>query len=127
MYWESEELAKLGKKVIKTYGDLRHLDDPQCRIAYQYCDKEKKGKGKLVLADTELVKDKIKVFFKADFLITVYAGSCVGLDEERMERLMYHELKHIGYEAPDEFYIIPHDIEDFRSVVDKWGTDWVRK
>ena len=127
MFWRGNDLERLAKKVIKTYGDLKHLDDPQCRIVYQYCDKMKKSGGKIVLADTELVKDKIKAFCLADVLITVYQGSCSGLDDERMERLMYHELKHVGFEAPDKYWIIPHDLEDFRDVVDKWGVDWVKK
>lgn len=126
MYWQAKDVERIAKKVIKTFGDLNHLDDSQCRIGYQHCDKEKKSNGKLVLADTQLVNEKLKTFCPYDFIITVYDGSCVGLDETRMERLMYHELKHVGFEAPDRYKIIPHDFEDFRAVVDKWGADWVR-
>ena len=132
MYWQAYDIEDLAKKVMIEYGDVAHLRDPQCRIAYQHCDFQKKSHGKLVLADTELVKEKIKVFMPYDFLMTVYDGSCAGLDEERMKRLVYHELKHVGYEQgcgsddPNKYYIIPHDYEDFKSVIDKWGPDWVR-
>lgn len=126
MYWQAKDIEQMARKIIKTFGDLNHLDDPQCRIAYQHCDREKKSGGKLVLADTQLINEKLKVFCPYDFLITVYDGSCIGLDDERMQRLIYHELKHVGYEVPDGYKIIPHDVEDFRAVIDKWGTDWVK-
>ena len=126
MYWQAKDIEAVARRVIKTYGDLNHLNDPQCRIAYQHCDKAKKDRGKIVLADTQLVNEKLKVFCCYDFIITVYDANCIGLDDVRMERLMYHELKHVGFEAPDRYYIIPHDLEDFRSVIDKWGTDWIR-
>lgn len=126
MFWENKDLERLGKTVIKTFGDLNHLDDKCCRIGYQYSDQAKKSKGMLVMADTEIVKPKLKTFMPYDFIITFYEPNCVGLDEKRMERLMYHELKHVGFEVPDQYWIEPHDFEDFRAVLDKWGTDWLR-
>ena len=126
MFWKSDDLERLGKKTMKEFGDLKHLDDKQCRIAYQWCDKEKKSNGKLVMADTTIVNDKMKAVTPYDFLITFYQPNCFGLDEERMKRLMYHELCHVGFEAPDNYSIVPHDLEDFRRVVDKWGTNWIR-
>ena len=128
MYWKASDIEDIAKRVMIKYGDVSHLRNPRCRIAYQHCDRMKKEKQKVVLADTTLINEKLKVFLHYDFLITVYDGSCIGLDEERMERLVYHELKHVGFEDDDpcKYYIISHDIEDFRDVVDKWGTDWVR-
>lgn len=125
-YMASDELADIGRSVMKEFGDLRHLDDKGCRIGYQWSSQGKKSKGMLVMADTEMVKDKFKAFMPYDFIITFYEPNCYGLDEVRMRRLMYHELKHVGYGGYGDYSIIPHDMEDFRSVVDKWGADWIR-
>ena len=130
MYWQENDLEQLGINTIKKYPEFTILGDTDCRIKYLYCDKAKKSNGFEVYADTELVKEKYKVFLDADFIITFYMGNTESLDEKRMEILMYHELCHVGYDPGQEgqsrYRIIPHDIEDFRCVIKKWGLDWVK-
>lgn len=129
MYWREDDLYNLGNKVIAKYPELTILGDADCRIAYQYCDKAKRSNGFEVYADTTLINDKLKQFINIDFLITFYMGNTEALDDDRMEMLMYHELCHIGYdpgkEGSDRYRIIPHDVEEFRTVIDKWGLDWI--
>ena len=129
MYWREEDLERLGQKCIMKYPELNILGDSECRIAYQYCDKAKRSNNKEVYADTMLINDKLKQFINIDFLITFYMGNTEALDTDRMEILMYHELSHVGYdpgkEGAERYKIIPHDVEDFRKVIDKWGLDWL--
>lgn len=124
-YKESASLIQLAARVIGKYARFAHLDDPECRIAYQYSDEAKKSGGKVVYADTERVKEKLKGFLPFDFIITFYRPNTEHLDEDRMEKLMFHELCHIGFKGPGSYSIIPHDIEDFRVVIDSWGLDWI--
>lgn len=50
------------------------------------------------------------------------------MDEEHIRRVLFHELLHVGisYDKDgDEVYgIVPHDFEDFRECVRRWGMDW---
>lgn len=50
------------------------------------------------------------------------------MTEKQLEILLFHELLHIGIEPADDggenYSIIPHDMEDFKIVIDKYGTDW---
>ena len=124
-YEQSERLAKIAAKVIAEHDNLNHLDDPECRIAYQTSDQAKKSNGKIVYADTERVKDKYKALMPYDFVITFYWPNCENLTEDKLEKLMYHELRHVGFTGDGTFTIIPHDVEDFRDVLDKWGFDWI--
>ena len=125
LYAKSLELEELAKETMKEFGDLAFLDDPEIRIAYQYSDQGKKSKNKTVFADTEVVKEKLKEFCRYDFIITFYRPNCGDLDKEHLMRVMYHELKHVGYDGEDHYFIVPHDLEDFRDCVNKWGPDWV--
>ena len=59
-----------------------------------------------------------------DFVITFYWPNCENMTEEKLEMLMYHELRHVGF-GDGTFTIIPHDVEDFRDVIDRWGLDWI--
>ena len=124
-YIKSDELAQLGKKVIMEYPDeFSDILDYDCRIGYQYSDVAKKSGGKLVYADTTRVSDKLKEFADLDFVITFYSPYTEELSEEILERLMYHELLHIGFKD-GKASIIPHDLEDFRKLIEKWGVDWL--
>ncbi len=126
LYTRSAMLCDLAQKCMETFDDVSHLDNPNCRIAYQFSDQEKESGSKIVYADVEKVKPKIKAFMPYDFLITFYEPNCRGLDEEHMIRLMYHELKHVGFDPEyDKLWVKPHDVEDFRDLIDMWGVDWL--
>jgi hypothetical protein len=50
-----------------------------------------------------------------------------GMTERQLEILMYHELLHVGMteDGEDVKYIVnPHDVEEFRTIIDKYGIDW---
>lgn len=125
MFQIDEELRALAAKVIFKKEDLKRLDTPDCRIAYLHSDKEKKNRGKTVYADTEKVSEKLKTVACFDFVVTFYRPSCSLLSEEKMEILMHHELKHIGFEPDGRCHIIPHDIEDFTDIVEDHGMNWI--
>jgi hypothetical protein len=50
------------------------------------------------------------------------------MSEAQMGILLFHELLHIGIEpGPDgeETYSVNHhDLEDFKVIIDRYGTDW---
>ena len=125
MFETSSTLRGLADLVISRHDELQHIKDDQVRIAYLYSDKEKKSKGRLVYADTEKVSEKIKTLLPYDFIITFYRPNCEMLNDEKMEILMRHELKHVGYD-PDKMscYIVPHDIEDFSDILQEHGLNW---
>lgn len=126
-YTKSAQLEQIARQVMIEFVDLAHLDDPGLRIAYQYSDQEKKNHDMVVYADTEVVKEKYREFMPYEFLITFYEPNCSDLDEEHLKRLMYHELKHVGFEGDSKFRVIPHNLEDFRECVEKWGVDWIKQ
>lgn len=117
-------LKDIAFNIIKDKDELRHLTE--CNIGFLYSDKEKKSKGRLVFADTEKVNDKMKLLTGYDFIITFYRPNIKDISARALEILMYHELKHVGFDVSDgSCYIIPHDLEDFKEIVDDFGSDWI--
>lgn len=59
----------------------------------------------------------------------VYEPNCEGMDDEHMSRLLFHELLHVGIDVDEDgeerYSVRPHDLEDFRECVDRWGVDWI--
>ena len=117
----------LGKYCIETYEDLRWILDAPVRIGYLRSDKEKKGKGKLVMGECVKVQDLYKGLIPYDFLIVIYEAKRQSLNDQQMEILMRHELLHIGVDdnaGEIKYSIVPHDTEDFKSIVREHGIDW---
>ncbi|MCD8207074.1 MAG: hypothetical protein LUD72_03955 [Bacteroidales bacterium] len=83
------------------------------------------GMGQEIYADCAKVPDKYRALTNFDYVITLY-DQTDGISLEAENRLLYHELLHIEYD-PDknERHINPHDVQDFRDCVDRWGVDWI--
>ena len=124
MFEISDELKALAAQVIEENKNLSALSDPDCRIVYMYSDNEKTRSGKAVFADTEKLSDKVKAVAGCDFIVTFYRPNCQGMNTDKMKLLMYHELKHVGFEPGGKCFIIPHDVEDFEDIIEQNGMKW---
>lgn len=120
---------KIANKLIRTKDDLEQLRNSNCKVVYLSSQQEKKtGSGtKLVCGECIKVKDSMQWICRYDFMIVVYEPNCVGFTDLQFELLLWHELKHIGFKPDtidEEYYVVPHDIEDFRVIIDEYGLDW---
>lgn len=125
-YSKAEDLVELAEKVKKDNDIFAPIRTDLCRIAFQYSSDAKKSNGKTVYADTRKVPDYLKQFIPYDFVITFYEPNTSTLDEDRKEKLMYHELRHVGFDpSGPKYYIVPHDVEDFEEILSNWGMKWI--
>ena len=124
MFYASELLRDIAQEVIDENENLSHLKGILPGIAFQYSTEAKKNGKKVIYADTEKVKDKYKALLPYYFIITFYEPNVSELDDELLHVLMYHELRHVGWDG-ERCSIIPHDIEDFKDIIDKFGTSWI--
>lgn len=125
----SEEYTNLGYKVIRRFKEFADLKEFGVQIAFLSSEEEKHSKGRNVCAECMKVKKEYFWCCPFDFLIIVYEPNIVGFTDKQMMILMRHELKHIGVNTNGEeptFEIVPHDVEDFRSVLKTYGIDWNR-
>lgn len=87
--------------------------------------KEKKhGRTKLVLGECKKVTDLEKLYCPHDFLIIIYDRNCEGLTDDQMKILLWHELEHIGIDENGEFFVKPHDVEEFDNIINAHGLHW---
>ena len=125
-----EEYAELAAQIIEEEESLRDISVSHATIIYLGSDNEKKSKGKAVLGECEKISDKYKWGIPADFTITIFEKNIAGFTEERLKILLFHELLHIGIEfdedGSEKYSVKPHDYEDFKEIIDRFGTDWGR-
>lgn len=129
-FWEDEFIKQIGEEVLFEHEvEFKNIIDNKVKIGWLKADKEKKSKSRHVHADCRKVPEDWSWCCPYDFLITVYAPNVQHMDVDQMHTLLWHELKHVGVETgPEEprLYIRPHDMEDFRDIIEQKGLDWDR-
>ncbi len=128
----NENYQRISEDLIQNEPDLAYIKDSRVRIAYLESDQAKKADtDKLVLGECEKVAAKNKWAINYDFTITLFKKNLVGLSADQIRIVMFHELLHVGIEPGpegDEIYSVrKHDLEDFKLIIDKFGTEWSTK
>jgi len=120
----SEEYTKIGHDLIEEMPELADLKNADVQIVFLASDHNKKSGGKLVFGQCEKVPDKYKWGIPCDFTITIFEPNVVMFNEEQLKILIFHELLHVGIEEDSKFTVKPHDLEDFKVIIQKYGINW---
>ena len=124
----NEHYAEIGMDLIQTEDALVDIANSQATIIYLSSEHKKVASGKKVLGQCEKVADKYKWGIPCDFTITVFEPNVEGFTEEQLRMLIFHELLHVGIEynadGTETYSVKPHDLEDFKLIIDRFGTDW---
>lgn len=124
---QSEEYTEKAFKVVDAIEELHYIKECDIQFVVLTSDEEKKKAGKIVYADCRKVNKYYEWCCPYDFLITMYMPNCELLSDEQTNILLWHELKHIGVDMSNGepvYMVNPHDIEDFKSIIDRFGYDW---
>lgn len=126
----SEMYSQLAEEVFQEHSDLQWIRQSGISVGYCESDREKKSAGALVLGECFLVREPWSAYCPHDFVIVIYAPNVVDLKESQLKILLYHELLHIDMDEKNgepRYRIRPHDVEEFREVINTYGLDWSRR
>ena len=115
-------LRALGRKILRE--KFKWISEQKIRVGFVYSESEKKSQGRLVYGECRKVPGTYRPWVPYDFVIVFYEPNVMLMDYKQQEILMEHELRHIGVSDSGELRIEPHDIEDFRPIIDEYGMDW---
>ena len=123
-----EEYAEIAKEIIETEESLTDIANSKATIIYLGSDNPQTSKGKAVCGECERDQDKNKWAIPANYTITVFEPNIVGFSREQLRILLFHELLHIKIDfeedGSEKYSTKPHDYEDFKEIIDRFGTDW---
>jgi hypothetical protein len=119
----NEEYKEIMRELILVRPELEDLKGGDVTIICLSSGHEKKKGDKKVLGQTEKISEKYKWGIPCDFTITIFEPNIEGFTEDQVKILILHELLHIGVDA-ERLFIKPHDLEDFKAIIDEFGTDW---
>lgn len=125
----NENYKAIAEDLIEKETNLQYIKDSRVKIVYLESDAARKnGPDRLVLGECEKVAAKNRWAITADFTITLFVNNLIGLTPDQIRIVIHHELLHVGIDqGPDgeEIYSIrKHDLEDFKQIIDQYGTDW---
>ena len=122
--------TNIALELLMNEPSLQHIKESHAVIIYLESDYAKTSKGKLVFGQCEKIADKYKWGISADFMVTVFEPNVEKFTEDQIRILLHHELLHVGIDkkadGSESYSIVDHDIEDFKLILDKYGTDWSR-
>jgi hypothetical protein len=122
-----DEYKQIGDELIRTAPELAHLRESCVNVVYLGSDYEKKSQGRTIFGECEKIPGKYRWAIDYDMSITIYEPNVERFTDEQLRILLLHELMHIGVKEDgneETYYIVPHDVEDFRAIIDKFGMDW---
>lgn len=124
----NDKYAEIGAELIANEPSLRDIAISEAQIVYLSSEHKKKNGTKIIHAECEKIQDRYKWGIPADFTVTVFEPNIEGFSEEQIRILIFHELLHIRIDTDGEgresYGIYPHDLEDFKEIIDRFGTDW---
>ena len=123
----SDKYTEIAQDLIENEPSLAYIRDSQVTIVYLSSEHEKKEVGKVIGGQCEKIPVKYKWAIPCDFTITVFEPNVERFTEEQIRILLFHELLHVGIRVDgneEEYYIVPHDVEDFKEILDRYGIGW---
>lgn len=125
----NKEYAEIAAELINESPYLEDIKLSNASIIYLSSESKKTSKGKVVCAQCERVPEKYKWGIPCDFTITVFEPNIARFTPEQIKILLYHELLHVGiekdsYSGKETYSIRPHDLEDFKLIVNLYGPEW---
>lgn len=124
----NEEYAAIGADLIENEDALIDIKNSGVTIIYLSSWQKKTSEGMLVHAQCEKVPEKYKWGIPCDYTITVFEQNVADFSDEQMRILLFHELLHIKIafkeDGTEAFGLNPHDLSDFKLIIDRFGTDW---
>ena len=118
----NDEYNRIARELIDERDELESLRSDVSIICLSSGHEKKKG-DKKVLGQAEKISEKYKWGIPCDFTVTIFEPNIEGFSEEQLKILIFHELLHIGVDG-EKLYLKPHDLEDFKIIIDEFGTGW---
>lgn len=137
-YRENLLYAQLGEKLVREEENFEHIRENDIRIRYLESNKPAGKSKRVILGECRKISDRNRQMLEAcsikkedipDFVIVIYKERIHGFTNEQLRILIMHELMHIGVKEDSEtgvvsYHIVKHDLEDFRTIIEQFGTDW---
>jgi len=114
----SEVVARAGR-LIKEHH--LQLNENGVRIGFIFRSEAASSRGRTILGDISKIGDKLRPVLDYDFIVWISEDDYTGLDEQRRDALIDHQLCHIALSDSGGWTVRGHDIEEFNKIIERYG------
>lgn len=116
------EVLEIAEELIGKYHDSL----VEANIAFLFRDKAPASNGRITLGQAKKVSPDTQMLMpvKYHFLIWLAEDMWQSLDHKQRMALVDHELSHCFFDGAGNASIVKHDIEEFNTVIERWGFWW---
>lgn len=121
------EADAICRNLVERFDYLKHIDMNQVLVLVKEGKVGNAGGGRKAVARCYAVKYPFRALHPYRtflYMVVVYADMFYRLELKARQIVLFHELMHIPREF-DGSGVVPHSIEDFLSLVDALGPNWV--
>jgi len=109
-----EECIKMVENTIETCSEFDHVKSAKIKFLFKIGNWTKAG-------ECSKASGKWRHLTDFDFVIMFHRESWDVFSIEQKMALIHHELSHIGRKDSNNWFIIPHDVEEFLSTYKRFG------
>lgn len=111
-----DQAIAIAKVIIPVF----HTHLTNAKIAYLF-KQHVGGRGVTLSGKTKLASAQLKFLSDMDFIIELNHSWWTGASLPARVALVDHELSHCGIDDSEKWCAVSHDIEEFNSIVQRWG------
>lgn len=109
-----EECVEMVKSLIETCPEFDHIKSAKIKYLFKIGSWSKVG-------ECSKASGKWRHLTDFDFVVMFHKESWDVFTVEQRNALIHHELSHIGRKDNENWFIIPHDIEEFLATYKRYG------
>lgn len=113
---EATQASLIAKALISKI----HKDVRKAQVGYLFRERMQ-DRGMVKLATAKKANADLEYFAELDFVIDFNHEAWLQLTPIAKIALVDHELAHLGIDDEGGFCLVPHDIEEFSAIVQRWG------
>lgn len=111
-------VLEMASEVIDTY----HLDLKHAKVGFVFQDEASRQDGRVILGNACKVSPKQKAAgLDLDFIITLAKDEFETRTRTQRMAIIDHELCHCTLDEVMTPKMVPHDIDEFGVVIERWG------
>jgi len=110
----------IAEKLVKKFPEIKHINPHRILFIEDTEWKKPNNNKKQWIARISKANKQFAEMTGYDYILETRRYYIERMSREQIIALIYHELRHIGFEGD----IVPHDIEDWDNMIATLGKDW---
>ncbi len=117
---EKRLVATQPELIAKVLIPRLHSDVRRAKVGYLFRERMQ-NRATVTLGKAKKASVELHYYAELDFVIDFNHETWIQLPSNAKVALVDHELAHLGLDDAGQYALVPHDVEEFGSIILRWG------